>query len=360
MTNNPPPIRLLVAEDSAVCRELLVTIFQNAPGVQVVGTARDGAEAVRLAKRLKPDVVTMDVFMPEMNGYEATRQIMAEAPCPIVVVSGRLNNTENDLTFNALQAGALSVLPRPTLSENQEAFVQQVKLMAGVKVVRRKLTVPTSSVIRQPKPNYGIRNTEHEIRNTEYGLRTTPSQITLIAIAASTGGPGALATILSQLPADFPAPILIAQHITRGFGADLAAWLDKQTPLTVHLARHTAELKPGHVLIAPDDGHLLVNGQGVVALQKPLPGERYCPSADILFSSVAQVFGSTAVGIILTGMGDDGAKGLATLRQTGAHTIAQDAGTAVIHSMPATAIQLGAAETIQPVQHIAQTLMGFM
>jgi two-component system chemotaxis response regulator CheB len=374
-TTTSSPIRLLVAEDSAVCRELLVTIFQNAPGVQVVGTARDGAEAVRLVKRLKPDVVTMDVFMPEMDGYQATRQIMAESPCPIVVVSGRLgdgrlgdgrlNANENDLTFNALQAGALSVLPRPTMSENQEAFVQQVKLMAGVKVVRRKIPAlsqlpPPSSVIPKPKSDYRSPITAHRLPITDFRQATNLSQINLVAIAASTGGPGALAAILSQLPADFPAPILVVQHITRGFGADLAVWLDKQTPLTVRLARHSAELKPAHVLLSPDDCHLLVNSQGVAALQKPLPGERYCPSADILFNSVAELFGGTAVGIILTGMGDDGAKGLVTLRQTGAHTIAQDEATAVIHSMPATAIQLGAAETVQPIQHISQTLMSYL
>ncbi len=339
-TKNRPPIRLLVAEDSPTCRELLVTIFQNAPGVQVVGTARDGAEAVRLVKRLKPDVVTMDVFMPRMDGYEATRQIMAETPCPIVVVSGRLNSSEKELTLNALQAGALSVLPKPTVRDNQEAFVNQVKLMAGVKVIRR----PGSRPYAPSAP------------------KTSQSQSypTLVVMAASTGGPGALTAIFSQLPADFPTPILVAQHITRGFGADLVAWLGKQTPLAVRLARHAAELKPGEVLLAPDDHHLLVSDQGVVALQKAIPGQGHCPSADLLFTTTARVFGHTAVGIILTGMGCDGAQGLHALRQAGAYTIAQDEATSVIFGMPAAAIQLAAVETIQPINQIAPTLLGFL
>lgn len=340
ISSSPATIRLLIAEDSPACRELLVTIFQNAPGVQVVGAARDGAEAVRLVKRLKPDVVTMDLFMPQMDGYEATRQIMAEAPCPIVVVSGRLQSGENDMTFNALQAGALSVLSRPTVSEDQEAFVQQVKLMAGVKVVRRRWAArPALPVLPAAS-----------------GRRA----INLVSIAASTGGPGALAAILGQLPADFPAPILVAQHITRGFVADLAAWLDKQTPLAVRLARHATALKPGEVLLAPDGCHLLVDGPGIVILQQAAPGDSYCPAADILFGSVARLYGRTAVGIILTGMGSDGASGLAALRQAGGGTIAQDEATSVIFGMPAAAIQRDAVETIQPLHKIAATLMGYI
>ncbi|MBX3059569.1 MAG: chemotaxis-specific protein-glutamate methyltransferase CheB [Anaerolineae bacterium] len=333
------PIRLLVAEDSPVCRELLVTIFQNTPGVQVVGAARDGAEAVRLAKRLHPDVVAMDVFMPQLNGYEAVRQIMAEAPCPIVMVSGQLPQGRQEMTFQALQAGAVTIVPKPALDDGPEVtaeLVKQVKLMAGVRVVRRPYTTPlTSPPAKMVKPN---------------------GRIHLLALVASTGGPGALAAVLGRLPADFPAPVVVVQHVARGFAADLAVWLNRQTALTVRLAQAGDALCPGYVLVAPDDHHLLVQGGGVVALLPPEKGDRYCPSADRLLVAVARVYGDTAVGVVLTGMGDDGAQGLAALRQTGAHTIAQDEATSLIFGMPASAIHQNAVEMVLPVDKIAERI----
>lgn len=342
------PIRLLVAEDSPVCRELLVSIFQNTPGVQVVGTARDGAEAVRLTKRLHPDVVTMDVFMPQMNGYEAAQQIMAEAPCPIVMVSSHLPSDKNEMTFQALQAGALTILPKPTVGDSPEMtarLVNQIKLMAGVKVVRRWSGTSPLVTVSSKVPH---------------------GRVQLLVLAASTGGPGALAVVLGRLPADFPAPILVVQHVTRGFGPDLAVWLNRQTTLTVQMAEDGEALQSGVVLVAPDDGHLVVKASRQVALPRqaallPAAGsDRYCPSADRLFVSAAQVYGDTAVGVILTGMGDDGAQGLAALRRTGAHTIAQDEATSLIFGMPAVAIQQKAVETVLPVEKIAETIVGYL
>lgn len=341
MSQNVNPIRLLVAEDSAVCREMLVTIFQNTPGMQVVGSARNGAEAVRLAKRLRPDVITMDVFMPEMDGYESTRRIMSEAPCPIVMVSGKLGNKESNLTFNALQAGALAIMPKPSLvgdARDREALINQVRLMAGVKVVRR---------ISDTEPDY-------------YPLPVKSprsSQLDVVAFAASTGGPGALATILGSLPEGFPVPIVVAQHVTEGFGAGLVSWLDQQTALAVKLAAPGLPLQAGEVLVAPDNCHLYVNRRGEAALKPPVAGDHHYPSADVLFHSVALVYGKTAVGIILTGMGSDGARGLYELRQSGAHTIAQDEATSVIYGMPGTAVKLNAVEQIRPLSEIAATLL---
>ncbi|NJN54364.1 MAG: chemotaxis-specific protein-glutamate methyltransferase CheB [Anaerolineae bacterium] len=342
MQDTQPPIRLLVAEDSAVCRDLLVTIFQNTPGVQVVGAARDGAEAVRLAKRLHPDVVTMDVYMPHLNGYEAAQQIMAEAPCPIVMVSGHLPGSVNEMSFQALQAGALTILPKPALEDSAEMraqWVQQVKLMAAVKVVRR-----------WPHGRTGV----------TLPPATANGRVQLLALAASTGGPGALAAVLGRLPADFPAPVLVVQHVARGFGADLAAWLNGQTALTVQVAEDGMALQAGVVLIAPDDHHLLLNAAGLVVLLPAVKGERYCPSADRLFTAVAEAYGDTAVGVILTGMGDDGARGLVALRKTGAHTIAQDEATSLIFGMPAVAIQQKAVETVLPMHKIAERIMGYV
>lgn len=340
------PIRLLVAEDSPACRDLLVTLFQNAPGVQVVGTARDGAEAVRLVRRLKPDVVTMDIYMPVMDGYEATRHIMAETPCPIVMVSGRLNADDTYQTFNALQAGALSILPKPTVADNNtqnQVLVDQVKLMAGVKVVRRRWLEGESQTARtRPLPK---RNGAKQY------------QVQMVAMAASTGGPAALTAILHQLPPALPVPILLVQHVTRGFGEGFVAWLGRQTTLTVRMAQAATEPQPGVVYVAPDNYHLQVNGLGLMTLKPPAAKDDYCPSANVLFASVAAVYGPTAVGVILTGMGDDGAEGLLALRQAGGHTIAQDKVSSVVFGMPAAAMQRDAVQEILPIDQIAASLM---
>jgi two-component system chemotaxis response regulator CheB len=342
-------IRVLVAEDSPVARELLVSIFESAPGLQVVGTARNGAEAVRLAKRLKPDVIAMDVHMPEMDGFEATRRIMAETPRPIVLVSASFVKDERDLTFNALKSGALSVLEKPGMydpPERHELLIAQLKLMSEVKVVRRWLeSAKPASVGQQVVLKSSLREGNGQ------------PKFQLVAIASSTGGPGILAQILGQLPADFPLPILVVQHITQGFSAGLAGWLNQQTPLNVRLAGQGDELQPGQVLIAPDDYHMVVNSAGLISLSKEPSCHRLRPSANQLFYSVARVYGATAIGIILTGMGDDGAEGLRTMRQSGARTIAQDKNSCVVFGMPAVAIELGAAEQVLPANKIAAAII---
>ncbi len=246
------------------------------------------------------------------------------------------------MTFHALQAGALTILPKPTVDDSPEmtaTLVNQIKLMAGVKVVRRWSGTAPLTPVRNTVPH---------------------GRVQLLALAASTGGPGALAAVLGRLPADFPAPILVVQHVTRGFGADLAVWLNRQTALTVQVAEHGAPLQPGLVWVAPDDCHLLVSPSRLAALIPAANGDRYCPSADQLFASAARVFGNTAVGVILTGMGDDGAHGLAVLRQTGAHTIAQDEATSLIFGMPSVAIKQKAVETVLPVEKIAETIVGYL
>ncbi len=340
------PIRVLIAEDTPVARELLVSILENAPGLQVVGAARNGVEAVRLAKRLKPDVIAMDVYMPEMDGFEATRQIMAETPMPIVLVSASFVKNERDLTFNALKSGALTVLEKPTMvdpPERYDALISQLKLMSEVKVVRRWLDPTKLPPTTAPEPVWRRQNNK--------------SKLQLVAIASSTGGPGVLAQILGQLPADFSLPILIVQHITRGFATGLAAWLNQQTALEVRLAGHGDEPQPGQVLIAPDDYHMGITRAGLISLNREPPRQGLRPSADYLFNSVAQVYGATAIGVILTGMGGDGAAGLQAMHNTGAPTIAQDKDSCVVFGMPAVAIELGAVEQILPANKIAAAIM---
>jgi two-component system chemotaxis response regulator CheB len=348
------PIRVLIVEDSPAFRDLLVAILQSEPGFQVVGIARHGAEGLRLAKRLRPDVITMDVHMPEMDGYEATRRIMEEMPCPIVMISGSLNKNEQKLSFNALQAGALSIMEKPTLFDPPEVrrhLLAQIRLMAEVRVVRRwrkkgdkngrsPAKAPSSSSPRLTLPP-GKKDTD----------------VNLIAIAASTGGPGALIRVLKPLPPDFPVPILVVQHVTAGFGQGLASWLNSQIPLSVRLGAHSVEPKPGEVLIAPDDYHMIVNNMGLIALSKAAPSHGLRPSANHLFHSVAEVYGRTAIGVILTGMGSDGADGLLAMSQSGARTIAQDEASCVVFGMPAVAIKLGAADYVKPLDQIAGALI---
>jgi two-component system chemotaxis response regulator CheB len=344
METKNTPIRVLIVEDSQVARELLVSVLQNAPDFQVIATARNGVEAVRLTKRLQPDVIAMDVYMPEMDGLEATRRIMAETPRPIVMVSASFNKNESKLSFDALQSGALSILEKPTIYDPPEAhkfLVDQLRLMSEVKVVRRWNRSPQTPSLIQP---------------TAF-TRNGKTKIQLLAIASSTGGPGVLTKILSALPADFSVPILIVQHIMSGFSSGLAAWLNQLVPLEVRLAQNTDEPQPGQVLIAPDNYHMLVNSKGLIALSQELPQNGLRPAADYLFNSVAEVYGATAIGIILTGMGGDGAEGLLALRETGAHTIAQDEASCVVFGMPAVAIELGAAEQILPADKIAAAIM---
>lgn len=347
-------IRVMVVEDSAVSRELLVSIFQSSPDLQVIGTARNGMEAVRLAKRLKPDVITMDVYMPEMDGLEATRQIMSEIPCPVVIISASLNKSQQELTFNALQAGALSVLEKPAmndLAETHEALVYQVKLMSEVKVMRRK-SAPIMPRLAVPHQSQSLFLTGQPMLS-----RNEQSGIQVVAIASSTGGPGVLAEILSKLPADFPAPILVVQHITPGFSEGLVNWLDKQTPLEVSLAGQAVRPKPGQVLVAPDHAHMLINRMGLISLRQTPAVNGLRPSADYLFGSIAEIYGDTAIGVILTGMGNDGAAGLRAMRDMGSHTIAQDRDSCVVFGMPAVAIELGAVEQILPPAKISQALL---
>jgi two-component system chemotaxis response regulator CheB len=349
MAEKTTPIRVLIVEDTAVCRELLVSILQSTPGIQVVGTARDGLEAIRLVKRLKPDLVTMDINMPNLDGFEATRQIMVEAPCPIVMISNSLEKYEGDHAFDALKAGALTVLQKPTIHDSAEVYatlVARIKLMAEVKVVRRWQS-DANGQVRRPTAVKPVL-TQNQKRK---------SKIQLVAMAASTGGPGALATILQQLPADFPVPILVVQHVTTGFGNAFAAWLDKHTPLKVRLGQHAGEPQAGQVLVAPDNYHMGVNSLGLITLKKATRNDQICPSADYLFHSVANVYGATAVGITLTGMGSDGAEGLQAMHKLGAHTIAQDEATCVIFGMPAAAIKLGVIEQVQPLQKIAKAVV---
>jgi two-component system chemotaxis response regulator CheB len=336
-------IRVLLAEDSATVRDYLAYLLAEDPGVEVVGTARDGVEALEQAERIKPDVILMDVHMPRMNGYEATRRIMERAPTPIVMISASLERDEVAMTFAALEAGALAVMGKPAGSddpgqaESGRKLLETVKLMAEVKVVRRWPRRERPAPAHTP-------------------LIPPGRTIRVVAIGASTGGPPVLAEILKGLPRDLGAPVLIVQHIAPGFAAGLAEWLDQVAPLSVKLAEPGEPGRPGTAYVAPEGRQMGITAQGRIRLTSDAAEDGFCPSASLLFDSVAEAYGRAALGVLLTGMGRDGAAGLRRLRQAGGMTIVQDEATSAVFGMPAEAIRLGAAEQVLSPDQISEAI----
>jgi two-component system chemotaxis response regulator CheB len=344
-------IRVLIVEDSVVVRELLDFILGSDPAIRVVGTARDGEEALQAVQALKPDVITMDIQMAGMDGYEATRRIMAAHPTPIVVVSAIVDVKEVATTFRALEAGALAAVQKPMgighsdYEKTAQSLIQTVKLMSEVKVVRRRW------------PRQGREGLDSAVSpGAAVGLRLVPGDIGIVAIGASTGGPPALQTILSGLPKDFPAPVLIVQHICPGFVQGLAVSLAESSELPVHVASQGERLLPGHVYLAPDKLQMGVQIGGRISLSADPPENGLRPATSYLFRSVAQVYGRKAVGVLLSGMGRDGAEELKLMKTKGAVTIAQDKESSVVHGMPGEAIKLDAAVYVLPPVGIAVLL----
>jgi two-component system chemotaxis response regulator CheB len=338
-------IRVLVAEDSVTMREILVAILTSDPEITVVAQASNGAEAVELAKHLRPDLITMDVHMPILDGLAATKEIMIRAPTPILIVSSSGSAQEVDLALNAMRAGALMVVPKPEnpLADNfngrRAQFVALVKSMAAVKVVRRwdrpaaRARTPTVTV-----PPSGV-------------------PVRLVAIGASTGGPMALQLILSGLPGDFPVPIVVVPHIAEGFAPGLADWLSASSDLRVKVASAGESLATHTVYLAPDGRHMGVTRDGRVALVDAPSIGGLRPSATHLFASAAQAFGSSVAAVILTGMGSDGVEGLSAVKAAGGRVLAQDEASSVVYGMPREAVLAGAVDTILPLDAIAPCLV---
>jgi two-component system, chemotaxis family, protein-glutamate methylesterase/glutaminase len=345
-------IKVLITEDSPVVRGYLKYILGQDPDIQVVGTAQDGEEAVRLVEVHKPDVVTMDIHMPKMDGFEATRRIMESNPVPIVIVSASWNPEEVDKTFRTMEAGAVAAIekPRGMGHPNSESSVkellQTVKLMSEVKVVRRWSKYKTAKGgAPEPPPS-----------SSEPAVRAKPDT-QMVAIGASTGGPMVLQTILSALPKDFPLPVAIVQHIALGFLAGLRDWLGRSASMPVHIAEDKQQLMSGHVYLAPDGLQMGVDRFRKVVLQKDVQNYTLCPSVSYMFKSVAESFGDRAIAVLLTGMGRDGAEEMKLFKDKGALTVAQDKESSVVHGMPGEAIRLGGATFILPPEKIASKLV---
>lgn len=342
-------IRVLIAEDSSVVALMLKAIFENEEDMVVVGHAKNGREAVNMAHDLKPDIITMDIRMPEMDGFEATRLIMINNPIPIVVISSSVDNEELRITFRAIEEGALAVLEKPhglthpDFERVRTELVETIRSMSEIKVVRRK------SIAKPLAP----------IDIFETAIRQDTKAYELIAIGCSTGGPQVLQHILSTLPVGFPIPILIVQHISTGFVGGLVEWLNGSTLLEVKLAEDDEKLLPGVVYIGPDDYHLQVkrNGKGLTAiLSSEEPVNRFRPSVTPLLQSVAEVCKGRGIGGILTGMGADGVQGLLALKQAHGHTFVQDEESAIVYGMPGAAVALGAVDQIVELDKITAYL----
>ena len=283
-------------------------------------------------------MIVMDVVMPRMGGLDATRRIMERLPTPIVLVSANYNGGEARQSFEAMEAGALSLVTKPsgpqadTFTAEAAHLTTTVKLMAEVKLVRRRVLSPRDAPW---------------VAGSPHNSAAPPRRLVeIVALAASTGGPAALATLLAALPKTTPVPIVVVQHITAGFHQSLVDWLDRISPLSVRLARHGHPLEPGEVLIAPNDTHMRVTESGMVALDDDPEIGGHRPSATYLFQSVARTYGVASVGVILTGMGDDGVAGLRDLSAAGGLAVAQDEATSVVYGMPRMAAELGIVDRV--------------
>jgi len=344
-------IKVLVVEDSAVLRELLIHILEADPAIQVIGTANNGEEAVIAAQSKQPDVITMDINMPRMNGFEATRQIMELAPKPIVIVTSIWNPKEVSTSFRAVEAGAVAVIATPPgigHPDHQplaQELVQTVKSMAEVKVVRRWARTRTAA-------NAPVR-AMHEAPKVIMPQRR---RVQLVAIGTSTGGPLALQMMLAALPPPLPVPIVIVQHMAAGFVTGFVEWLGQSAGHPTHVVTDDEALQAGHVYVAPDGFQMKMKDRHTIKLTQDDPEHGLLPSVSYLFRSVAQTYGAQAVGVLLTGMGRDGAAELKMMRDAGALTFAQDKESSIVHGMPGEAIRLEAATYILPPEKIAGAL----
>lgn len=366
-------IRVLVADDSRAFRAILRTILARSPEIEVVGEAQDGHEAVSQVLALRPDVVTMDVRMPNKDGLEALEEIMRRRPTPVVVVSSEAGTPEKqEVSFRALELGAVEVLAKPRadvrgrFEKEAEEIRMAVRAVAGLKLVTRHKRNPRAAAVAAAAatlspPPPGIERTT----TGSWALKaapTTPLQPLaanaprVLGIAASTGGPAALAKILRDLPGGFPIPILVVQHIAEGFETGLVHWLAGETPLQVKLAENGEPLRGGTMYVAPSGSHLGASN-GTVLLLDGEPVRGFRPSGTVLFRKLAQEYGRAAAGLVLSGMGDDGAEGLKLLRDRGAWTGAQGPQSSVVYGMPRVAAEKGAVIATMELDEIASVLV---
>jgi two-component system chemotaxis response regulator CheB len=349
-TNMTRPLRVLVVDDSAFMRKVLTDLLQSDPAITVVGTARDGLDAVEKSLALQPDVITLDIEMPRLDGYGALREIMARRPTPVVMVSS-LTQAGAEATVRALAMGAVDFVAKPSGSISLNMHVTRDELVAKVKAAAHA-TPRFRRVLGDLPP----------IRREAKGMVHAASEIgrlprRLVVIGCSTGGPGALHQIIPRLPGDLPAAVLVVQHMPPGFTRSLAMRLDEISAIAVREAQEGDRVAVGQVLVAPGGYHMLVDREGVIHLNTDPPLHGVRPAVDKTMESVTPIWQQATVGVILTGMGYDGAKGMVGIKKAGGRTIAEDASTCVVYGMPKVVAEMGAADQVLPVHEIADAIV---
>ncbi len=331
-------IKVLIVDDSSFAREIVKEILSNDPQLKVIGEASNGEEAIEKTASLHPDLITMDITMPVMNGITAIEQIMGSTPTPILVLTSR---TDSQIAYEAISKGALEVFRKPKLNEIDALdLIARIKSLSRVKVIKHLIKASNIYIPKPltPKP------------------RISGEQLMIIGIVSSTGGPKALADILGSLPGDLQATILIAQHIGGGFSQGLATWLNQISPLTVQIADFGKKVLPGHVYIAPNEKHIELGLDNCIRFTDSTKKDLYTPSCNRLLTSIS-LFATRSIGVVLSGMGNDGSIGIKDLKDSGAFTIAQDEESSVIFGMPGSAIKTGSIDLILPLSSIPGELV---
>jgi two-component system chemotaxis response regulator CheB len=354
MVEKGQPLKVLVVDDSAFNRKSIAEILGTTSDVQVVGKAADGEEALRLASALKPDVITLDLEMPRMDGFTFLRILMSKMPTPVVVVS---SYSQKENVFKALELGALDFVAKPDRYVDSELVSIKNELLGKVLLARSL----RRTVLTRPRPRLeslsGIHNAERQVA----GARTLDPPRTVVAVASSTGGPTALMEVFSRLPRGSPNAVLIAQHMPDKFTRTFAERLDKRSQVRVSEAQDMDEIGAGTAFVCPGRKCMFVDvtpsGSLRLRVRNPMESDRYVPSADRLFESVARAVGSRAVGVILTGMGDDGVQGARAILDAGGTVIAESEETAVVYGMPAAAVRAGVVTRSLPLKEITDLLM---
>ena len=343
MSSPQPPLRVLLVDDSGSVRAVVRRFFSWTGDIVVVGEAADGESAVEKVLDLSPDVVLMDLMMPGMDGYAATERIMEVRPTPIIVLSSSANRNQMRIAFEAMRRGAVEVLGKPEDTESWRQLADTLpEMVRTAAAAQARPSQPSKPRARRPPE-----------------VETVARRLRWVGIGASTGGPAALRELLEAMPESFPYTLLIVQHITAGFEAGLADWLNREFAFDVRLASDGEEPPPGVVRLAPGGAHLRLEPGGVLRLDRASgPRGGHLPAADVLLSSIAASHPTTSAGVVLTGMGSDGADGLAELRAAGGVAIAQDEASSVVYGMPRVAVERGAAEIELSPRQIGRYLAG--
>ena len=342
-------VKVLIVDDSAYMRKFLGDIVNSSDGLKLVATARDGEDALLKIKQYRPDVVTLDVEMPRLNGVETLKRIMEKTPLPVIMVSS-FTRRGSEITVEALALGAVDFVAKP--SQFTDNFARELKIELPLKIKH------AAAARLDPGRHSGIVVEKHGFLPRQGGGSLFPGRAArfTVAIGASTGGPRALERVLKGLPADLPAAVFITQHMPPGFTRSLAERLDKVSPIKVKEAADRESIMESQAYIAPGGYHLLAEKNGSVVLSRGAPVNHVRPSADVMMKSLVEVYGSSVVGIILTGMGRDGSDGMAAIKEKGGRTIVQDPSTAVIPSMPQAVIQRGLADKVVSLDRIAKNI----